>query len=367
MLHMQRIEKLVAELSKNGVDAIFIGPSTDLEYLANLTMHDDERTKGIMISSRGDCFALCPLLYQQEMKESLGQDVSYGVWADHEGFGGAYKAGCEKLGIMGKKIAINDGVRGVDVIDMMNTVQGQYLNGAHALSPLRSQKDETELSLMRKASEIADTVMGDLATFIKKGMVEAEVKEFLIKQFVVRGAEGPAFNPIVASGPGGAMPHYNRSDRVLQDGDFVIVDMGCRYQGYCSDMTRTFFIGKPTDEQRKIYDIVLASQMAGEAAVKQGATGQDVDRAGRKVIEDARYGQYFLNRLGHGIGIAVHEGPYIIEGNDVPLQPGNIFSVEPGIYIAERFGVRIENLVAVRPDGTGEALNKFTRDLITIE
>lgn len=367
MIHAQRLEKLAAELSQRGTDAIFIGPSTDLEYLANLKMHEDERTKGLMVSSRGDCFALCPLLYRQEMQEALGDGVAYEVWADHEGFRGAFRSGCETLGLAGKTIAVNDGVLAVDVLDMMDALPGKYVNGAHLLSPLRMQKDGTELSLMRRASEIADTVMDDLAGFMKKGMVEAEIKEYLIKQFEKRGGDGAAFSPIVASGSGGAMPHYNRSDRALQDGDFVIVDMGCKYEGYCSDMTRTFCIGTPTEEQRKVYEIVLEAQKAGEAAVRPDVTGQDVDRAARKVIEDAGYGQNFLNRLGHGIGIAVHEGPYIIEGNDVPLRPGNVFSIEPGIYLPGKFGVRIENLVTVRSDGTGEALNKLTRDLIEIK
>jgi Xaa-Pro aminopeptidase len=255
----------------------------------------------------------------------------------------------------------------VDAIDMMNTVPGEYTNGARALSPLRARKDDAELDLMRYASEIADAVMDDLSRFIKKGMTEAEIKEYMLVQFTKRGGEGPSFSPIAASGPGGAMPHYGRSDRVLRDGDFVIIDMGCRYRGYCSDMTRTFCIGEPTGEQRGIYETVLRAQKAGEAAVQPGVTGQDVDRAARKVIADAGYGANFINRLGHGIGIAVHEDPYIIEGNDVPLRPGNVFSIEPGIYLPGRFGVRIENLVAVRPDGTGEALNKFTRDLIVIE
>jgi Xaa-Pro aminopeptidase len=132
-------------------------------------------------------------------------------------------------------------------------------------------------------------------------------------------------------------------------------------------MTRTFCIGAPDEEQRKIYDIVLESQKAGEAAVRPGATGQDVDRAARAVINEAGYGKRFLNRVGHGVGIAIHESPYIIEGNDVPLKPGNVFSIEPGIYIEGKYGVRIENLVAVRPDGTAEQLNKFTRDLIIIK
>ncbi|MPN23561.1 putative dipeptidase PepE [bioreactor metagenome] len=172
-----------------------------------------------------------------------------------------------------------------------------------------------------------------------------------------------SFNPIVASGPNGSMPHYSGGERVIGENDIVILDLGGRYKSYCSDTTRTLFTGTPTEEMKKVYEIVKRSQAAGEAAVRPGATGQDVDRAARQVIIDAGYGEFFFNRVGHGVGLAVHESPYMIEGNDVPLAPGNVFSVEPGIYLPGKFGVRIENLVAVRPDGSGEALNHFTREL----
>lgn len=367
MLDAQRVEKLARELSSNGIDAIYIGPSTDLEYMAQLQLFDDQRTKGLVLTKEGKAFALVPLLYEQEMRHALGANVAYKIWSDHEGFKDAFKSGCEELGLSGKKVAINDGVRATDLIDMKSVVDAEYINGARTLSPLRVAKDERELAYMRRASEIADSVMDDVSKFMKPGMIEREVKEFLIRRFTERGGEGLSFSPIVASGPGGSMPHYRKEDREIICGDFVIIDMGCRYNGYCSDITRTFCIGDPSDEQKKIYDIVLEAQKAGESAVRPGATGQDVDRAARRVIADAGYGKYFINRLGHGIGIAVHESPYIIEGNDVPLGPGNVFSIEPGIYLEGKFGVRIENLVAIRPDGTGEALNKFPREMIVIK
>lgn len=367
MLHAERVSKLAHELKENGLDALYIGPSTDAEYIADLTLFSDERVKGLMISKEKRAFAMVPLLYEEEMREALGADVLHQVWADHEGFQGAFRQGCEALGLIGGRIAINDGVRAVDLINMKAAVSFEYADGTTTLSPLRRRKDAAELDAMRKASAIADTVMQALSTYIKPGIAERDVKLKLKELFDANGADAPAFSPIVASGPGGSMPHYTKEDRVLQKGDFVVVDMGCRHKGYCSDMTRTFCIGHPDAEQKKIYDIVLAAQKAGEAAVKPGATGQDVDRAARRVIDEAGYGKYFLNRVGHGIGIAVHEEPYMIEGNDAPLEPGNVFSVEPGIYIAGKYGVRIENLVAVKQDGTGESLNNFTRDLVVIE
>lgn len=366
VLHIERVNKLTKELTKAGLDAIFLGPSTDAEYMAELLLFSDERVKGLMIAASGKCFAMTPLLYEEELRRALGDAVIYQVWADHEGFASGFKSGCDALGLAHKRIAVNDGVRAVDLIDMKAAVDAEYVNGANTLAPLRSRKDENELGNMRKASAIADTVMEKLSQSIRKGMTEKDVQDKLLSLYEENGAQGLSFPPIVASGPGGSMPHYTGNDRVLRDGDFVVIDTGCRYNGYCSDTTRTFCVGEPDDEMRKIYGIVLEAQKAGEAAVVKGATGQDVDRAARKVIAGAGYGHCFLNRLGHGIGIAVHESPYIIEGNDVPLEPGNVFSVEPGIYIPGKYGVRIENLVAVRPDGTGEALNKFTRDLITV-
>ena len=366
MLRFKRIERLAQILNSNGLDAIFAGPSTDLEYLADLRLFDDARTKGLLFSKTGKVFALTPMLYGEEMRAALGNDAVIKIWADHEGFKKAFTAGANEIGVTGGIIAINDGVRAVDLIEMKTALDAEYVNGAHALAPLRRVKAQDELENMRRAGSIADAVMEDISKFISAGQTEREIQETLIKLFEKHGCETLSFSPIVASGPNGSMPHYHGNARTLRDGDFVVIDMGCRFNGYCSDITRTFCIGEPTNEMKRAYAIVLESQKAGEAAVQKGASGQDVDRAGRRIIDEAGYGDYFLNRLGHGIGIAIHESPYIIEGNVMPLEPGNVFSIEPGIYIAGKFGVRIENIVAVKPDGTAEPLNKFTREMIVI-
>ena len=239
----------------------------------------------------------------------------------------------------------------------------EMVNGVDLLAGQRSQKDDDELELMRESSRIVDKVVAKLQKFIRPGMKERDVATKIPDFFEEEGVIQMSFSPIVASGPNGSMPHYSGGERVIGENDIIILDLGGRYKSYCSDTTRTLFTGTPTEEMKKIYEIVKRSQAAGEAAVKPGATGQDVDRAARQVIIDAGYGEFFFNRVGHGVGLAVHESPYMIEGNDVPLAPGNVFSVEPGIYIPGKFGVRIENLVAVRPDGSGEALNHFTREL----
>ena len=367
MIRENRLRKLADELSSLGFDGIYLGPSTDLEYLSGLDTHPDERVRGLMISKDARCFAMTPLLYKEEIQNAFGDVPFYAEWNDHEGFTDAFRLGCEKLGLVGKKIAFNDGVRAVDMLAIRDTMDIQLCNGLKVMDPLRSRKDEEELDLMRKASGMVDKVVYKLIDFIRPGMTERDIIKKIPEFFEEAGCYQMSFDPIVASGPNGSMPHYSGDKRVIEKNDVIILDLGGRHNGYCSDTTRTLFLGTPSDEQKKVYETVRKAQAAGEAAVKPGATGQDVDRAARKVIVDAGYGDFFFNRVGHGIGLAVHESPFIIEGNDKPLEPGNVFSVEPGIYIPGKFGVRIENLVAVRPDGTGEALNHSPRELTAVK
>lgn len=367
MIRTERVAKLADELVKRGLDALYIGPSTDLEYIGELDTHPDERVRGLMVDKKGKCFAMTPLLYKEEMVKAFGDVPFYSEWDDHEGFTDAFKRGCEHLGVLGGKIAFNDGVRAVDMLAIRDAMDIQMFNGQDILAPLRSQKDEEELNRMREAARLIDAVVDKLFTFIKPGMKERDVVKKVPDLLEELGCNEMSFAPIVASGPNGSMPHYSGDQRVIQEQDVIILDMGCRYKSYCSDTSRTFFVGEPTQEMRDIYEIVRRAQAAGEAAVQPGATGEDVDRAARKVIIDAGYGKYFFNRVGHGVGIAVHENPFIIEGNKKPLRPGNVFSVEPGIYIEGKFGMRVENLVAVKPDGTAEALNKTTREMRIIK
>lgn len=364
MINQKRVKKLTEELKNRGIDALYIGPSTDLEYMSGLDTHPDERFRGLMVAADGRAFSMTPLLYREEMEYAFGDVPFYAKWDDYEGFTEAFKRGCEHLGIINGKIAFNDGVRAVDMLTLRDALGINCVNGGDIISGMRSRKDGEELEMMREASRVIDKVMDDLSHFIKPGMKERDVITKIHSLLEGYGCPQVSFEPIVACGANGSMPHYSGGDEIIQKNDMVLIDMGCRYKGYCSDTTRTLFVGTPTDEQKMIYDIVLRSQKAGEAAVKPGATGQDVDRAARQVIIDAGYGKYFFNRVGHGIGLADHESPYMIEGNTKPLEQGNVFSVEPGIYIADKFGIRIENLIAVKPDGTGEELNHFPRTMV---
>ena len=179
------------------------------------------------------------------------------------------------------------------------------------------------------------------------------------------GGEELSFEPIVASGPNGSMPHYNDDKRVIEEQDLVILDFGCRYKGYCSDTSRTVFIGEPTEEQKKVYEIVLRANREAEKAVKEGVTAGEIDRIARKIITDEGYGEYFINRTGHGIGVEIHEEPFIKEGNKEILKSGMAFSVEPGIYIPGKFGMRVEDIVIV--DGEkARILNKSNKEMTIV-
>ena len=204
---------------------------------------------------------------------------------------------------------------------------------------------------MIAAQRIAEAALDQIVKEIKPGVTEKEIAARLQYLMLAGGAENMSFDPIVASGPNGSMPHAVPTDRKIQDGDFVTMDFGCIYQGYCSDMTRTVAVGRVTEEMEKVYNVVLQAQLAGIAAAKAGATGHDVDAAARKVIEDAGYGPYFGHSFGHSVGVEIHESPNATPANNKPLPLGAAVSAEPGIYLPGRFGVRIEDVVVLQEGG----------------
>ena len=227
----------------------------------------------------------------------------------------------------------------------------QMVPATELLISLRQSKDEEEIQRMIAAQRIAEGALDQIVKEIKPGVTEKEIAARLQYLMLAGGAENMSFDPIVASGPNGSMPHAVPTDRKIQDGDFVTMDFGCIYQGYCSDMTRTVAVGRVTEEMEKVYNVVLQAQLAGIAAAKAGATGHDVDAAARKVIEDAGYGPYFGHSFGHSVGVEIHESPNATPANNKPLPLGAAVSAEPGIYLPGRFGVRIEDVVVLQEGG----------------
>lgn len=365
MVNNERLLKLTNILSEEGVDGCILGPTEDIEYIAGIKLFKDERFAGFFLFSDGSWFFISPELYYEEFRNKLGEKAHIYVWSDNEGVNKAFKEAAKEYALEGKNIAVNAGIRAVDLIDMKQIMKSNFVNGDKMLEQFRIIKDEEEKECLAKAAEIADRTFEEIIKFIKPGITERAISDKIKELLMELGGEELSFETIVASGPNSSMPHYNDDKRVIEEQDLVILDYGCRYKGYCSDISRTVFIGEPTEEQKKIYEIVLRANTEAEKVVKEGVKAEDIDKTARKIIADEGYGRYFINRTGHGIGLADHEAPYIKDGNEEVLKTGMSFSVEPGIYIPGKFGMRVEDIVMV--DGEGPIIfNKANKDMVIV-
>ena len=249
----------------------------------------------------------------------------------------------------------------------------QYERNLHAklvpmnqkISAFRAEKEDWELAIMRKAQDITDAAFAEVITKIKAGMSEKELCAELIYCLLKNGADGPSFDPIVVSGPNTSLPHGVPGERKLQEGDFITMDFGALYNGYCADMTRTVALGYATEEMKQVYETVRQAQLAGIAATKAGVKGKDIDAAARDVIAAAGYGEYFGHGYGHSLGLEIHESPSPNAANDRPMPENAVCSAEPGIYLPGKFGVRIEDVVIIKADGC-ENITHSPKNLIII-
>ncbi len=234
-----------------------------------------------------------------------------------------------------------------------------------AINGFRSVKEDWEIEIMCQAQAITDKAFSEILGKIKTGMTEKQLQAELIYCLYKNGADGLAFDPIVVSGPNTSLPHGVAGDRVICEGDFITMDFGAAYRGYCSDMTRTVAVGYATEEMKTVYNTVLAAQLAGIAASRAGVTGKEVDAAARQVIADAGYGAYFGHGYGHSLGMEVHELPSCSPGGEKPMEVNVLSSAEPGIYLPGKFGVRIEDVVIFKEDGC-ENITKSPKNLIIV-
>lgn len=243
--------------------------------------------------------------------------------------------------------------------------QCELIGKQHLIEILRETKDPQELELIKKAASIADKAFSQLLEVLKPGRTELEVAADLEYYMRSLGSEGPAFDTIVASGTRSALPHGIAGEKKLELGDLVVIDFGATYQGYRSDMTRTVIIGSATAKQRDLYQLVLKAQLAGLQGIKAGQLCHQVDSIARNIIAEHGYGAYFGHSLGHGVGLNIHENPRLAEGNQLPLEKGMVVTVEPGVYLEDWGGIRIEDMVAVTEDGC-EIFTKTSKELIEI-
>lgn len=264
-----------------------------------------------------------------------------------------------------RRIAIGDQTWSTFLLQLQEQMDAAVFVQASSLTArLRMRKDPDEVAMLRRAGAAADRVVGRLAGIAFSGRTERELSRLISDMLIEEGHETVEF-AIVGSGPNGASPHHNASDRVIQTGDAVVCDFGGSLGGYWSDTTRMFVVDHPPEGFEEPFRVLRLAQAAAVDAVRPGVTAASIDAAARDVIARAGYGEYFIHRTGHGIGTDVHEHPYIVEGNETVLEPGMTFSIEPGIYLPGRFGMRIEDIVAVTPDGV-ERLNTSPRDLVTV-
>jgi Xaa-Pro dipeptidase len=356
-------------LQERNLDAAFLAPGSDLFYVTDLDLRSDSRLKGAFVTKEGKSFFLCPSLHRDDM-EKIRDTTPIVEWNDHQGFGRPLGRALHETGLQGRiSVAFTRGIEAGDMIDVLAAageagLEITAVNGFTLLAPLRSVKSEEEQARMRHASAMNDAMMEAFAAYLEPGLYEHDLMRFIVNFHESHG--GSPRVPCVATGLNSAKPHYGRdNDRAVEEKDIVMVDCGGWYAHYSHDMTRTFFVGAPSDQQRNIYEIVLKAQQAAEDRVIAGAVPRDIDAAARDIIAGAGYGEFFPHRLGHGIGLEGHESPYISQANSVPLVEGNCFSIEPGIYLGGQFGVRIEDLVMLTKSGT-EILNRFPKQLMAL-
>ncbi|MEU3627005.1 peptidase M24 family protein [Amycolatopsis coloradensis] len=361
-----RLDRARAAAAAADTDALLIAPGSDLRYLIGQAGGSFERLTTLVIPADGVPALVLPKLeapgYADVPAEELGIEVV--TWVDGDN---AYELVAGRLGKPGR-VAVSDFTPALHVLAFRGALgdADQTLAGP-IVRELRMRKDAAEIQALRDAGAAIDRVHARVHEWLRPGRTEAEVGADITAAIVEEGHTHADF-VIVGSGPNGASPHHDVSERVIERGDVVVVDIGGPIaEGYNSDSTRTYAVGEPRDaDVAETYAVLQRAQRAAVEAVRPGVTAEQIDAAARDIIDGAGYGEFFIHRTGHGIGLDVHEEPYIIKGNALPLEPGMAFSVEPGIYQPGRWGARIEDIVVVTEDGV-ESVNQRPHDLIVLD
>ena len=357
---MERAGKSAQEA---GLSGLLVTPGPDLLYLTGYApLAVTERLTMLVLAADHQPALIVPVLERPDAESAPGSSkLELSDWSDGSD---PYEAAAPLLDPRGR-YAISDAAWAMHVLGLQGRLPDSgYVSMTEALPMLRAIKDPDELARLTAAGEAADAAFYDILEVRFAGRPETEIGADLADALEAHGHSQVEFT-VVGSGPNGANPHHELGERVLEGGDMVVLDFGGLKDGYSSDTTRTVHVGEPTDEERNVHEIVQRAQQAGFDAVRPGAACQEVDRAARAVIADAGYGEHFIHRTGHGIGLTAHEPPYMVEGEKRPLEPGMCFSIEPGIYLAGKFGVRIEDIVTVTGNGA-RRLNDTPRELTIV-
>ncbi len=361
---IQRLQQL---MRGTGFDLFVVIPSPSLRYLTGLDFHLMERPTILLIPATGEPAMVLPELERQRLVEAQPamQHFSYGE-TEHERMAALSAAaqlfpGAQRVGVEPLRMRFFEQ-------ELLQQVAAawHFKPAEDVIGELRLRKSPDELEHMARAVQIAESALEKTLPAIKPGVTEQSLAAELVVQLLRAGSDPDLpFNPIVASGPNSALPHATPTERKLEVGDLLIIDWGARSEGYISDLTRTFILGKPTEQQLTIHGLVLAANQAGQAAIKPGVPVEQVDHAARAAIADGGYGEYFIHRTGHGIGLEPHEPPNIRADDSFALAAGMTFTVEPGIYLPGEGGVRIEDNVAVTETGC-RTFSTLPRELIQL-
>ncbi|WP_456395573.1 M24 family metallopeptidase [Thermococcus sp.] len=354
-----RLEDFVRIIRERNFDGALISPGTNLYYLTGLSIHEaGERLTVLVVSADGDYRLLAPSLYENTI---MNFPVTF--WRDWENPYDKLAWILAELHLSSGRLLMEDTMRADWLMNVMRLGPFEFYPLSSLVRELRMRKDKHEIEMMGHAAKVADRVFEEILSWDLLGMRERELAlkvELALREL----SDGISFPPIVASGENAANPHHEPGNRRLRKGDIVILDYGARWKGYCSDITRTIALGKPDGRLVEIYGVVREAQENAFRAVGKGIKAGEVDRAARETTEKAGYGMYFIHRTGHGLGLDVHEEPYIAQNSGTVLENGMTFTIEPGIYIPGIGGVRIEDDVVV--EGKGRRLTKAERELIQL-
>ncbi|MFI1678350.1 M24 family metallopeptidase [Streptomyces sp. NPDC020607] len=359
-----RMERAAATAADAGLAGLLVAPGPDLVWLTGYRpTADTERLTLLVLAAGQDPVLVVPTLEAPDAARAVGASaLTLRDWTDGKD---PYAVTAPLMDVSGR-FGVSDNAWAMHLLGFQQTLPDtSYVSLTQALPMLRAVKDEAELERLAAAGAAADAAYEEIQKVSFAGRRETDVAADLADLLRRFGHSQVDFT-VVGSGPNGANPHHEAGDRVIERGDMVVLDFGGLLHGYGSDTSRTVHVGEPTAEEQRVHDVVREAQAAGCAAVRPGAACQDIDRAARDVITEFGYGEYFIHRTGHGIGVTTHEPPYMIEGEERPLVPGMCFSVEPGIYLPGRFGVRIEDIVTVTEDG-GRRLNTTAREMAIVD
>lgn len=363
---MTKLANLKKYLKQQQLDAALITDPHNIFYLTDFNSDPKERLLAVMVFAEAEPFLICPAMEASDAKAAGWTGEIAGHADTQDAMQVLYETAATR-NVPLKRIAIEKAHMNVERYDAINhyfqSPEIQSIDGQ--MNAMRVIKDEAELDILRHAASLADYAIEVAADVMQEGMTEIELMTEIETALKKRGITHMSFDTTVLTGPKAASPHGKTGQRKIERGDLVLMDLGVIYEGYCSDITRTLAFGEPSEQAKEVYDIVKRAEQVALDAVRPGVTAAELDGIARKTIEDAGYGEYFTHRLGHGLGISVHEFPSIHGGNNMPLEAGMVFTIEPGIYVADQVGVRIEDDLVVTENGY-EVLTKYPKELTVI-